>query len=136
MVIFRSNNCIEYEGNGNRNQTPSVEEYLNKIRSYIKYIINNLKKSDTWKIQLTTAINFMSSKVTKEELAMYWTSDNIEIIINDKPDEVIEEFFKLLFSRYQIGFETSTKGADFIFDCVHFLYNKYNKIYPVVVDHT
>ena len=78
----------------------------------------------------------MSSKVTKEELAMYWTSDNIEIMINDKPDEVIEEFFKLLFSRYQIGFETSTKGADFIFDCVHFLYNKCNKIYPVVVDHT
>ena len=28
----------------------SVEEYLNKIRPYLKDIINNLKKSDTRKI--------------------------------------------------------------------------------------
>ena len=27
----------------------------------LKYIINTLKKSDTWKNQLTTAINFISS---------------------------------------------------------------------------
>ena len=33
----------------------SVEEYLNKISPYLKDIINNLKKSDTWKIQLTIA---------------------------------------------------------------------------------
>ena len=36
---------------GNRNKTLTVEEYLNKIRPYLKDIINNLKKSDTWKIQ-------------------------------------------------------------------------------------
>ena len=29
----------------------SVEKYLNKIRPYLEHIINNLKKSDTWKIQ-------------------------------------------------------------------------------------
>lgn len=28
---------------------------------------NNLKKSDSWKIQLTLAINFISSKGTNEE---------------------------------------------------------------------
>ena len=33
----------------------SVEECLNKISPYLKDIINNLKKSDTWKIQLTIA---------------------------------------------------------------------------------
>ena len=38
--------------------TLSVEEYLNKIRPYLKDIINNLKKSDTWKIQLTIANKF------------------------------------------------------------------------------
>ena len=32
---------------------------LNKIRPYFKDILNNLKKSDTWKIQLTIAINFI-----------------------------------------------------------------------------
>ena len=43
---FRSNNYIEYKSNGDKNVTLSVEEYLNKIRPYLKDIINSLKKSD------------------------------------------------------------------------------------------
>ena len=43
---FWSNNYIEYKSNGDRNKTLSVEECLNKIKSYLKDIINNLKKSD------------------------------------------------------------------------------------------
>ena len=31
-------------------KTISVEEYLNNIRPYLKDIINNIKKSDTWKV--------------------------------------------------------------------------------------
>ena len=58
---FWSNNYIEYESNGGRNKTLSVEEYLNKIGPYLKDIMNNLKKSDSWKIQLTIANNFISS---------------------------------------------------------------------------
>ena len=33
---FWSNNYIEYKSNGDRNKTLSVEEYLNKIRQYLK----------------------------------------------------------------------------------------------------
>ena len=44
---FWSNNYIEYESNGDRNKTLSVEEYLNKISPYKKDIINNLKTSET-----------------------------------------------------------------------------------------
>ena len=47
LNIFWSNNYIEYESNGHRSKTLSVEEYLNKVRPYLKDIINNLKKSDT-----------------------------------------------------------------------------------------
>ena len=47
---FWSNNNIEYKSNGDKNKTLSVEEYLNKISPSLKDIINNLKKSDTWKI--------------------------------------------------------------------------------------
>ena len=57
-----SNNYTEYESNDDRNMTISVEEYLDKIRPYLKNIINNLKKMDTWKIQLKIAINFISSR--------------------------------------------------------------------------
>ena len=51
-------------------------------------IINNLKRSDTGKIQLTVAINFSSSKDNDEERLMDSKGDNIEIIISDKVDEV------------------------------------------------
>ena len=59
---------------------------------------------------------------------MHSKSDNIEIMINDKADEVREEFFQSFLSRYQIGLETSMKGNDFIFDCVHLLYYKCHKV--------
>ena len=61
MSNFWSKNYIEYESNVGRNKTLSVEEYLNKTRPYLKDIINNLEKCDTWKIQLTIAINFIYS---------------------------------------------------------------------------
>ena len=56
-----SKNYIECENNGRRNKALSVEEYVNKIRPCLKDIINNLKQSDTWKIQLTIANNFIFS---------------------------------------------------------------------------
>ena len=64
---FWSNNYIEYESNGDRNKTLSIKEYLIKVSPYLKDIINNLKTSDTRKIQLTIAENFISSKHTDEE---------------------------------------------------------------------
>ena len=46
---------------------------------------------------------------------MHSKSDDIKLIINDKAEEVIEERFRSLLSRYQIGLETTIKGRDFIF---------------------
>ena len=68
------------------------------------------------------AINFISSKDNCEEFVMHWKRDNIEIMVNDKPDEVTEKLFKLLLNRYQVGLETSIRGSDFIFDCTHLLH--------------
>ena len=59
---FYSNNYIKHESNGNRNKNLSSEEYLNKHKSYLKDIIIDLQISGTWKIQLTIAINFISSE--------------------------------------------------------------------------
>ena len=58
----------------------------------MKDIINNLNKSDTWKIELTMEINFVSFKDTDEEQVMHSKSDNIEIVINDELDEQIFDF--------------------------------------------
>ena len=42
MKNFWSNNYIEYESNGDRNKTLSVEEYVNKIGPYLKKLTKNL----------------------------------------------------------------------------------------------
>ena len=127
VINFRGNNYVEYESNGDKNKAISVEECLNKIRPYLIDIINNLKKSDTWKIQLTIANNFISSIDNDEERLMHSKSDNIEIMINDKADQIIKELFDSIKSRYQNNLK-SMKGSEFVFDYVHLLYYKCHKI--------
>ena len=65
----------------------SVEENLDKIRPYLRDIINDLKQSDTWKIQLTI------SEDNDEEHVVPSKSDNMKIVISDEADEVIIFFF-------------------------------------------
>ena len=72
-------------------------------------------KCDTQKIQLTVAINFVSSEDNDEEYEMHSKSDNIEIMIYDKAHEVFKELFESLLNRYQIGLKTLMKDSDFIF---------------------
>ena len=66
-----------------------MEEYLDKIRAYLKDVINNL---EMWKIQLTIANNFISAS-NDEERIMYLKSDSLEIMINNEADKVIKELF-------------------------------------------
>ena len=126
---FWSNNYIEYGSNGDKNKTLSDEEQLNKITPYLKEIINNLKKSDTWKIQPTKANNLISSIYNDEECVMHSKKDKTEIMINDEADEVMKELFDSLKNRYQNNLE-SMKGCEFVFDHVHLLYYKCRKTNP------
>ena len=45
-------------------------------------------------------------------------------MIYENADEDTEDRFWLRLCRYQIGLETSMRGNDFIFDCIHLLYYK------------
>ena len=67
--------------------------------------INNLKKSDIWKIQLTLAINFISSEDTDEDRLMHSTNDTPQIMINDKVEKVMKERFESILYKYQTGLE-------------------------------
>ena len=95
--IFWRNNYVEYESNSDRNKALSPEEYLNKVRPNLIGIIN---KSKTWDIQLAIANNFISSIGNDEEQVMHLKSDNIEIMINDEPDEFIKTLFDSFKNRY------------------------------------
>ena len=63
---FWNNNYIKYECNGDKNSNLLPDEYLNKTKPYLRDIITDHQIFDTWKNQLTFAINFISSKETEE----------------------------------------------------------------------
>ena len=58
-------------------------------------MINDLQNSDTWKIQLTVAINIISSKDVDKKFVIHarFTSYN-------DPNEIADELFESLRSRY------------------------------------
>ena len=64
-------NYIEYESSSNKDKSLSVKEYFNNIRSYLCDMINDYKTQGEWKIELTTEINFMSSKDSNETGTMH-----------------------------------------------------------------
>ena len=73
-----NNNDIKYEINGRKNRNLSSEEYLNKIKPYLRNMIINLQNSDALKIQLTIAINFVSSNHAEEERLIHSARGNIK----------------------------------------------------------
>ena len=113
---YWSNNYTEYKRNGDRNRILSVEEYLDKTRPYLRDMINDLKQSDLWKIQLTVTISFSSFRDdSDEERVIHSKSDNIEITITDQTDEIIEKLFNSLKNKYQNNLQ-SMRGGEFVFD--------------------
>ena len=125
---FWSNNYIEYESSLYRNKTLLVEEYLNKIRQNLKDIINNLKKSDTWKVQLIIENNFIFSIDNDEERKMHSKSDNTEIMINHEADDVIKKLLDSLKNTYQYNLK-SMRNSESFFNYFQLLYfHKCHKI--------
>ena len=90
-------------------------------------IIINLQNSDAGKIQLTIAINFISSKDSEEECVMHSNNGNIKFTPYGDAN-VTDKLFKSLRSRYQENLETSMKGSDFIFDSVQLIYYECHKV--------
>ena len=83
-----NNNYIKYESKGDKVKNLSIKKYLDIIRPYSSYIINDHKTHVEWrihsgneiierktqresKIQLTIAINFISSKDSDEIRTMH-----------------------------------------------------------------
>ena len=125
---FYNNIYIEYESNGDINRNLSLDEYLNKIKPYLRDIIIDLQISDTWKIQLTIAINFISSIDVEKEHVIHSRSDNIKFTSYNDMNKVVDKLFDLFSAIYQVNLETSMRGNDFIFDSVQKMYHKCHKL--------
>ena len=102
---FWNNNYIEYRSNGDKNRNLSLDEYLHKIKPYLRNMIINLQNFDVWKIQLTIAITFISSKDAEDERLMHSSSGNLKFTPYSDANDVINKLFKSLRSRYQENLE-------------------------------
>ena len=69
----------------------------------MRNIIIDLQNSDAWKIQLTIAIDIISSKDAEEERAMDSMSNKIKFTSYNDTNEVVDELFELLRLRYQLN---------------------------------
>ena len=81
-----------------------------------------------WKIQLTMAINFISSKDSDETRTMNTESNNVEIMIGSETDEIIEVLVESFLQKYQEGLEESMRGSEFAYDSADALYYNLNKV--------
>ena len=62
-----------------KNRSLWLDKYLNKIKPHFRNIIINFQNSDSWKIQLPVAINFISSKNVEEEYVIHSANDNMKV---------------------------------------------------------
>ena len=106
-IIVKSSfdgNYIQHESKGDKGKNLSIKKYLNIIKPYLINIISEHKThglvryhsgnkswleetSSEWKIQLTMAINFISSKDSDKTRTMQRKSDDVEIMIGSETDE-------------------------------------------------
>ena len=79
-------------------------------------------------MQLTIEVNFISLKPGADETRiMYTRSDNIEIMFGDNNDDIIEQIFESLFTKYEENLQNKMSRSEFEFDSVNFLYYDFNK---------
>ena len=113
---------IQYESKGDKGKNLSIKNYLNIIKPYLIHLINEHKThgsvryhsgnklwleetSSEWKIQLTMAINFISSKDSDETRTMHTKSNNVEIMIGSETNEIIKDLSESFLQKYQEGLE-------------------------------
>ena len=94
----------------------AIYEYFDRIKPYLKDMIDDYKSKGEWKIQLVMRAIFVSFIDNNETQVMHTKSDAII--------ELIKSFTK----RYQEGLETKMKGSSYIFERVDLLEYHLQKI--------
>ena len=113
---------------------PYLSDIINDHKNQGKWRINSGNKiiehetESEWKIQWTMAINFISSKDSDETRTMHTKSNNVEIMMGSKTDEIIEELFESLLQLYQKNLEESMRGSEFVYDSIDALYYNVSKV--------
>ena len=105
-----------YESRGDKDAKLALYEYFDKIKPYLKEMIDDYKSKGEWKIQITVRIIFISFIDKNETQEMYTKSDNVEIMNGTYTSDAINERIDSFMKRYQEGLETKMKGSSYIFE--------------------
>ena len=117
-----------YERRGDENARLALYEYFDKIKPYLKDMIDNYKSKGEWKIQITMVIIFVFFIDKNETPVMQTKSDNIEIMIGDDISDAINELIDSFMKRYQERLKTKMKESSYIFERIYLLEYHLHKI--------
>ena len=87
-----------------------------RVHSDNKIIGSKDQFGSEWKIQVTMQISFISSKDVEETRTMSAKSDNVEIVMGNKTNDITKELRESLLQRYQTGLEEKIKRSSFVRD--------------------
>ena len=92
-------NYVLYESRGDKDANLALYEYFDKIKPYLKDMIDDYKSKGEWKIQITMRIIFISFIDKNETQVMHIKSDNVEIMngtdTSDAINKLIDSFVKI-----------------------------------------
>ena len=78
----------------------AIYEYFDKIKPYLKDMIDDYKSKGEWKIQLVMRVIFVSFIDKNETQVMHTKSDNVKIMNGTDTNEAINELVKSFTKRY------------------------------------
>ena len=94
---------------------PYLSDIINdhKTRGLVRYYSGNKtwveETPSEWKIQLTMAMNFISSKDSDETRIEITKSNYVEIMMGSKTDEIIKDLFESFLKKISRGIRRVTE---------------------------
>ena len=117
-----------YESRGDKDVNLALYEYFEKIKPYLKDMIDDYKSKGEWKIQITMRIIFIFFIDKNETQVMHTKSDNVEIMNGTGTSHAINKLINSFMKRYQEGLETKIKGSSYMFKRIDLLEYHLHKI--------
>ena len=96
---------ILYESRGDKDNMLAIYEYFDKIKPYLKDMIDDYKSKGEWKIQIVMRIIFVSFIDNNETQVMHTKSDNVKIMNGTDTSDAINELIDSFTKIYQEGVE-------------------------------
>ena len=118
---------VLYASNGDKDGLLYIFEYFQKIKLYLRDLIDFYNTKSDWKTQLSMQISFNSYTDNNVEI-MHSKSDNVKTMWTVDANDAIQELLSTLLQRFQQGLETKIKGSNYIFNRVNSLEYHFHKV--------